>query len=377
MIKKFNDKKLKYGRMVDSFLKIIYFKNTIAKNKKTNLKINKDEIKSVLVFEFGLIGDIIMVVPALKAIRKNLPNAKITLVCGAWGKVILEDQGLVDEFKIFNCPWLNKDYSLKNVINVLKSLKLIRKDNYDIGLDFRGDIRDILFLYYSKCKERMSYDYTGGEYLLTNVITPDDKVEHLIDNNMYLLETIGLPYDNKIPVMTWKKNHDEIRNENKIVLGIHPGSSKERKVWFEENYSELIKLLLSNKQFKILLFEGPGEGKIVNNIINSLDNNEKQKVQVIKTDIRDYISFLNSCDIVLCNDSGAGHIAGSLNKKVVVLFGPTEPELGVPYGKCVRVISKKLACKPCSGNICDNDKKCFRLIGTDEVYKNILDICNC
>src|ERR1700730_16439309 len=133
----FNEQKLNKLRKIDKLLKVIY---PYHKNKKEYFPIVKNDIKEIIIIAFLLIGDTIMYMPAIKVLKKNFPFAKVTLVCGSLVRTILEDQDLVNDFIIVDCPWISPfDKSFSNIFRLFSSISKVNQKKYDLAIDFRGD----------------------------------------------------------------------------------------------------------------------------------------------------------------------------------------------------------------------------------------------
>lgn len=372
MLNKFNPRKTKYLRIVNILLKLFFHEKKAVK------KPDISNAHSILIIDPTLIGDIVMLTPFLRIIRKNNKNCIITLACGKWAVDLLKDQNLVDNFIIIDSSFLN---SIKNLAFNRKKLKeLVSRVNvreYDYALEPRGDIRYIYFMHFCNAKRKISYNYSGGECFLTDIIIPNNSIEHLIDDKLNMLRAIGCTYTEQDRIPSLKRTEDYLLFENdyknvhslsgKIVIGIHPGSSLNIKKW--EHYDKLIQKLstqIENSCF--IVFAGPGETE-ADFIANFAKN-----CTVCKTDLKKYIYTLALCDCVICNDSGAGHIATALSVQTVTLLGPFPASFCAPVGSTSHPISKIVHCKPCLLRECKyGTKECLEQITVDEVFETVME----
>ena len=135
--------------------------------------INEVQNKEILIICFYLIGDSIMYLPAITVLKKYLPKSNISIVGTKVVKEIYSHQKITNNYFVVDCPWIapfNK--SISNLFNTFKIILNLRKFNYDIVIDFRGDFRNIFFMNFLKATYKLSYNFTGGEFLLTNFIIP-------------------------------------------------------------------------------------------------------------------------------------------------------------------------------------------------------------
>ena len=374
-MKKFNEKKSGVIKCANTILMLL-----LKKREKLSGSLHIDSCKRILVIDFDAIGDIVMLIPFLRVLRKCSPKAKIVLVCRPHARDVLSNQGLVDSFFCYDQRWFSSVKSvIKDVINAERMLPKIRGEQFDLALEPRGDLRDIFFMHFCNADRKVAYTYTGGEYMLTDPILPDPAIKHLIDDKMYFLKQLGCEYSDEecIPRIYLTKDdikdNEEYRSINRLagkyVIGIHPGASKDIKRW--KKFPELIlKLNKTVPDVVFLLFSEEYElGFDVNQI-----SREGICYRHICGDISEYIRRIALCDVVICNDSSAAHIAGALGVDVHVIFGPVLSELARPYSAAsVSVYEQKgLECRPCSQGKCHYANKCLEQISVDEVYDGVI-----
>lgn len=374
MIKKFNIEKTKQLDKINRILSFFYRKPLCRWNGELH------DVREILIIDFALIGDMIMNIPFLRNIRSNCPNAKVTMVCMPWAEAVLGDQGLIDNFVVFDGK--NKlsgpSQILKNWREIVSTIKFLNKKEYQIGFEPKGDLRHILFLHYVKCARTITYNYTGGDFLVTDSKTPLPDTKHLIDEKLDLLRLSGFAVDENavVPILgltdKWKCKANEFKkayfNSDKLIVGVHPGASNVNKQY--QFYPEVVALLVAEygERIQFCIFEGSGEQDAVTAVCKSLD--EKQYVRVKKT-LKEYITLVSICDYMICNDSAAGHIAAAYGIPVLVIFGPVKSETAKPKGTAkVITISKDYDCKPCTLPVCPlGTERCIKSVGADEVFR--------
>jgi len=237
-------------------------------------------------------------------------------------------------------------------------------------------------------ERKISYDYSGGEYMLTDAIVPDTGIENLTAESLHLLKQFGCTYDETetVPRLNLSMHEKEFVAEfkaerrlgGKFLIGIHPGTTQVVKRWDENKYSELIlKLSKTYNDCVFLLYEGPNERNTVEAIEQVLEKNNIEYVVINKT-LREYVLLVSLCQIMICNDSGAAHIAGAYNIPVIVIFGSRGPEFVFPFGsRQQEMISHKLDCKPCLQTYCKfGTLLCLTSITVNEVFDKVRPIAD-
>src|SRR6218665_834344 len=342
----FNQDKLKKLRLVDKFLSF-FLPN---RRRKDRYIANVDD-REIIIIAFFLIGDTVMYLPVLHTIKKNYPNSRITLVCTKVVKMVLHQQGIVDEFVIVDCPWIapfNK--SKRNIVSFFSKIYKINKKKYDICIDFRGDWRNIFYMNFIRSVRKISYSTSGGEYMLTDPIVPNDNIVHYTEEGLYLLHQVGMKIadDCKFPKLNLSESDKKIVEsfkinellEDKLIVGLHPGvsASADARKWDEEKFIDLIKgIHESDKNIAFVIFEGPNERETVEYIRRELD--EEIQVVIVRESLQRYIILLNVCDMVICNDSGAGHLASAYSIPTIIVFGKADPNAVRPLRDSTYVIS--------------------------------------
>lgn len=374
MVNKFNNKKIRYVKIINRLLPFFF----ITEKQKTEIDICN--AKEILVIDPAMIGDMVMLEPFFRVLKMNAKKSKITLVCTSMAAPILHNTELIDEYifvkkEVFDIPRLKK----KSKILYKEALECINKKEYDLAIEPRGDIRYLYFMNYCNAKRKVSYNYTGGECFLTDVVIPSQNANHIIEDEFHLLKHIGCKFEDKDKYPRLFLSDEERRDNIKFckvnnitdnyIIGIHPGASLKIKQW--SGFAKLSKKIAENyPDCVFILFEGPEE-KIAADNVELEFAGSRTKIIRSKTNIQTYMRLLALCDIVICNDSGAGHIAAAYGSKVISIFGPVLPSLARPFAvEGVYTVSiDTLDCKPCLSSKCKRDNECINFITVDMVYK--------
>lgn len=382
MIKKFNIKKTKQLDKIDKVLSFFY------KKVSCNYNIEFSEVENILIVDFALIGDMVMNIPFLKNIRFNCPNAKITMVCMPWAEIVLGEQGLVDEFiKFDGKDKLSSPIQIfKNWKEIRKTIRLINKRSYQMGFEPKGDLRHTLFMHYIRCDRTITYNYTGGDYLVTDSFSPLPDTKHLIDEKLDLLTLAGFKLDNNalVPSLKVSAEMQQVVDDfishsalaGKRIIGLHPGASNINKQYrFYPQLVEEISLQYGNS-ITFCIFEGSGEKEVVDTVCNKLSKSQYIR---IKRSLKEYLSLVSICDYMICNDSAAGHIAAAYRIPTLVIFGPVKSETAMPRGMGrIITISKDFDCKPCTLPVCPlGTEECIKSIDIKEVLEKVIELMGC
>lgn len=374
----FNPQKIRYARILDRVAKLV-FRLVRGGNPGKPAPLDHVVPRRILVLESHLIGDIVMAVPALRALRAHFHSSSIALVAGPWGKHLLQEQGLVDEFIDIRFPWATYDYSYANLKAMVSTLFALRRSEWDLGIDLRGDIRNIVFLYLTKAKRRASYGFTGGEYLLSDVINDAPHLKHVVEYNLHLVDQLGCEVKSRTPSLhvtdeqvEWARGLLRLTNSgvSPAIIGIHPGASKPLRHWKEERFAELADKFLAEGRNRVLLFQGPEDKEIVAKIADLMKN----KPLLVQQPLEHLPAIFRCCSVFIGLDSGAVHIADAVGVPTVVLFGPADPERVKPFSDNSSIIIKEgYWCRPCDQVHCvQPHDNCMDALQVEAVYSRAL-----
>ena len=300
-------------------------------------KIDEIEVKTILVTEYHRIGDILIIEPILKTIKKRYSKAHLILICNQNVKELASDLKLADEVIGLNVPWTNWSWSIIKWCRVRNFAKGLVRKKIDLAFDFKGDIRNGWFLWLTRPKISFGYNTTGGDYFFTKPIKMNQDL-HQRYRAFDLISRVGCPLT--------ERDHKKVISNKEGAIVIHPGSSDHRRLWPLKHWVDLIKLL-SNTE-KIVVVDVNESKKLIEEI-------KDLNVGTFKGTLVEFKFWLAGQKCLVAPDSMAGHLAAYLNIPVITLFGSQVPELTSPITKSGLVI------KP--DNPCTHKRKHWRLCG--------------
>src|SRR3989344_2356558 len=278
-------------------------------------------INKILVIRLDHIGDVITSIPTLRALRRAYPKAHISIMLRSLTKELMENCPYVDEVIVYDPLW----YRGKKTFSILKHIKFfkkIRRNNFDLAIDLRGELRNIFIAYLSKSRYRLAYDVKGGNFLLTHIGKYDDSL-HIIDRNLNLLRTIGISSkDKKLELFIPNKEKifvDNLLKKNKIkkFVILHPGSGGKLKLWDNKKFAEVGNFL--SKKYSIILTGSDNEKWMADEIMKNMQN--KPINLSGKLSLMQLAELIRRAELIICPDSGPMHMAKAVNTRLIALFG--------------------------------------------------------
>lgn len=350
----------------------------------------------ILILALSGIGDALMFTPALTLLRKELPAAEIDALVMINGvKEMYEGNENINNVIYF-------DFIKEGFFSSLKFISSIR-GKYDLSIN----------VYPSNRKEYNVINYLTGagkragvKYLkkdkqnfgfLNNIRVDENEAVHNVQTNIKLIEKILNKSFNEEPLLEFPLSEpdlsfakDYLKNinisENDFVIGFHPGCATLKnhinRRWEPGKFASLAKLLIEKDNARILIFGGPEEDALKENISAQINS---PHAFVIKTkNLTASAAVMKRCDIFVTNDSSLMHIASALSLKVAAIIGPTNRFFIHPWKTDYRIVSLNLSCSPCFFYSprplkCYRDDvlfKCIKEIDVDLVYEAVKELPN-
>ena len=332
--------------------------------------------KNLLVRGVNWIGDAVMTMPALRALRKELPDTKISLLVKPWAAPLFEKNPFIDDIILYEDKY-------NGISGKFRLSSVLKTKSFCSSILFQNAFDAALIAFLSGIPQRIGYNRDWRGFLLTDSIpfNNDDRKMHHIEYYLNILRQAGIDAEFSLPYIYLSLN-ERIRARNILkglkrpVIGINPGASYgSTKRWQPEKFADVSKKIISDLDGSVVIFGGQSEIAIAEEIVSSpqlLPLAYRVLLMAGKTDLRELSALISECDILLTNDSGPMHIGYAVRTPLVAIFGSTDPELTGPLGKGNTVIRKNTDCSPCFKRTCDRNKMdCMDAITSDEVFDAI------
>jgi len=296
---------------------------------------NLAKVKKILVIRLSSLGDILLTTPLLRSIKKLYPNINIDFILKEEYEDLLINNPNVEKIFKYDKSKLGKQILVNTIIS----------QNYELVIDLQNNIRSWEFTRILKCPvfkfKKRHLDKFLLVYFKINKIkdAPPIPVRYANAFDMFKLDSYGLDFK------TDNQPNEQLQTDEKFI-GMCPGAKHFTKRWHKGYYTELGKLLESNK-YKIVLLGGKNDQDLCDEIAKELSN----PINLCKeNDVMQTAADMMMCKVVYCNDSGLMHLATAVNVPVIAFFGSTVMELGFfPYkSKNLVLQNDRLLCRPCT-----------------------------
>lgn len=322
------------------------------------------------------LGDLVMATPVLADLRSHWPSSQITAMCQTKVSPLLKYDPNIDEIYSFQKPsgWI-PHLQHGEIVETLKH------GQYDLGILLTNSFSSAWWFWKGKVQNRIGYACNLRSLLLNYPVPfpPSMETQHLVLTYKMLLEPLGIKCSETKPCLyvsyeeqnaAWDLLHRcGINKRKNVIVGINPGAAYgTAKCWLPERFHAVTQRLLEDPNVFVLYFGDAAGAPLVNEICKDIP--ERVINLAGKTSIRELMALIQTCRVILTNDSGPMHIAAALNVPLLALFGSTNDVKTGPYG-IGKVIHKRVSCSPCYKRVCPIDFRCMKGIGVDEVYHEL------
>lgn len=335
--------------------------------------------EKILVRGVNWIGDAVMTMPALRALRKAYPETHISLLVKPAVAPIFAADPCIDEVL-----QLTPDFS--GLKGSLLLSAMIRKQGFSCAILFQNSFTAALIAFLSSIPKRIGYNSYHRGHLLTHPVKFSKKgnnVHHIIHYLNILIKT-GIEAEYSLPWLQLRleerlKARDIINNLRMPVIGINPGAAYgSAKRWPPERFAAVIRKVITELGGSAVIFGGRTETAIAEEIVNHLCMKPSFSGRILsmagRTSIRELAALIAECDVLLSNDSGPMHIGYAVKTPLVAIFGSTDKRLTGPPENGNIVIDKNVACSPCFKRTCSS-MDCMDSISAEEVFTAVKKLC--
>lgn len=303
---------------------------------------------NVLVIETGLIGELLVVTPALRAFRRAYAGARVTVLVSPGSASILVGNPAVNRL----LPMPKEQRS--GFARLLRLSAWIRAERFDAALVFHTSFRSALLAALAGVPIRAGLASEGRGFLLTNKARRD-RAAYEVDEHLKVLGLLGVPADGRameLPLLP-EEREEAARLLHGLppgsrVVGLHPGASREIRRWPAERFAELGAGLRESGIEPVYVF-GPKEKPLA----DAVDSRWRARGlpaprSVAPRTVRVLGALFERMDAVVTNNTGPMHVAAAVGAPGVFIHGPTPVGRWQPPGEIwVPVYASDVPCRPC------------------------------
>lgn len=335
-----------------------------------------DTKKRILIFNVNWLGDVLFSTATIRNIRRNYPDSFIACAIPGRCYPILKGNTHLNELIIFD-----EKERQRGTLAKLKFVQLLKSKKFDTVFLLHRSLTRALICRLAGIPERVGYYTKKRGFLLTKKIAPVGKdALHRIDYYLNIIEKAGLKVEDRYLEFFIDDADTEFVadfldkksiGKDDFLVAINPGGNWLPKRWPKEYWAMLADKLIAEFGAKVII-TGSYADSLVAGEIKSLMK-EKPIVASSVFNLKQLGALCKRSDLFITADTGPLHIANAVGaKRIIVLFGPTSPEITGPYpANNAVILSKKVGCKiPCYVARC-KDNRCMKAIRPEEVIEKI------
>lgn len=355
-------------------------------------------IRSILIVRLRLVGDVVFTTPAIAALRRHFPRARLVYVVENAAAPIVAGNPNLDDVVI--APHRR---GLGRVADDVSLARRLRAERFDLALDMHGGPRSAFLTWASGARIRIGYDVPGRSWMYTTVVhRPTElRARHSVENQWDLLRAIGPEFDNgpdrtrdRIQIaldpraaraVATRLAGWHIPQHAEIIL-LHVSAGNPFRRWPETAFAELTAGLLSASPRRwVILTGGPSDRAATSRVIQETRQRAgaaaDRLVDGESLSLGELRALCEHAALYIGGDSGPLHLASASDVPIVALFGPTLAERSAPWRPTTlpsaTVDVGHLPCRPCDQRVCaTGDFRCLATLPASQVLNAAEQLLN-
>jgi heptosyltransferase II len=326
-------------------------------------------LKKILIRGPNWVGDSVLAIPAMKAVRARFPEAEITLLVRPWVAGVFKSAPFIDHL------WSEPRPS--GIAEWMRITSSIRKSRFDLALLFPNSFESAVMIFLGGVPQRIGYATDGRRWLLTNSLKPAVGKHHQV--HYYLALAGALSAEVTQPSISIEANAEEKAQAAQLLasegiaqgrryLVLNPGAAYgSAKRWNEDGFADAGDTLATELDLDVAIVGSEKERSIA----ESIQKRMRRRVAVLsgRTSLETLIGVISGSSLVLTNDSGPMHVAAALGIPTVAIFGSTDDVVTGPWGPRARVVREPVECSPCLLRECPIDHRCMTRVSAEAVCR--------
>jgi len=342
----------------------------------------------VLIVKTSALGDAIHALPVLDYLHKVAPGIEIDWVLEEGNRDIVEGNPLLRRVHLVRTrTWRQSPFSLKTWRETAKVKSELRDAHYDITFDLQGNFKSGLITWLSGSERRYGFDRDDVREPLNLIFTNNQVPLRRQDSHVSAraLRVVSAPFGKdyaglNLSTDIYTSPEDDAAADaflstlsDDLVFLFHYGTTWETKLWHEDGWVVLGKLLQSKYQGSTILFSwgNDRERAAAERIAAAVKGNARI---LPKMTLKGLCAFLKKMDLVVGGDTGPVHMAAAVGTPTVSFYRATDAKRNGPKGENQLHVQSPLHCRACLRKECDRDLQCRESITAEAIMQSIMRI---
>ena len=304
--------------------------------------------RNILIIDFGQLGDVVMSLPALRAIRARFPEALITVAVGKPGGELVSLSGYANEVLEVDRVSLRDGPTLISIGRIARLVSQVRKAKFDFVIDLHSYYETNILGFLSGAAHRLYSRRSNRslDFLANFKPQPAREVQsnHLVDRYLDVLKPLGIQNPPRTPTLKTNAAADfavegllkkEKAQSGELLVGLFPGAGHAGRIWPIERFAQLADYLVRNDRVRVIVFAGPEERAKVPEMRSVFP---PATIFFDRLTVSQLVSAQARLTLFVSNDTGPAHIAAAAGTPVIVIFDRPDPHSYTPIGDHHRLI---------------------------------------
>ena len=333
-------------------------------------------VPRVLAMRLDNIGDVIMLSPALRALRESLPRAEITLMASSGGSQVAALLPWVDQVLVHDAVW--QDISPEHLLNSTQEMELIEKlraGQFSMAVIFtsfsQSPFPAAYACYLAGIPYRVGFSKEFGGGVLSHFSpSPEDDL-HQVDRNLKLLETIGIYAQNHRPEIHVPDEVQEHTNELLYSVQVNPqmpfivlapGASCSARRYNPLRFAEATRILAAQTELQLVIVGSERDAESLGPVLQVAEENLYGNLHSLvgKTGVPELAAIIGQASLTVAHNSAPMHIADAVGCPMIILYSGTDlVSQWMPRHAPARLLCHPVFCAPCYNFICPFDMQCL------------------
>lgn len=341
--------------------------------------VDLNQVRRVLIIKMSALGDIVHALPVSAALKQTYPHLELSwAVEEMFAPLVAYNPYL---HKVFKLPKMSgrRLRSGKAWRECVKKLNGIRQENFEVTLDLQGLTKSATVAAWSGAKVRLGYHWLRELAPLMEAPVPQQPGSvHIVDQYLDVARFLGAePRRVQFPLVVPDEDEQAVTQmlreggiaEGAPFIAVNPASAQRIKMWGVEKYGGLLDAVSEELGLPAVLVTADAEvaAQVAANTRLPFLNLAR------RTSLIQLVGVLQRCSAHVCGDTGSGHIAAALERPVVSIMGPTNPERLSPYGQQACVIRRAEQCGAgCDAHHCEfATPRCLQAVQVEDVIDKL------
>jgi heptosyltransferase-1 len=341
----------------------------------------------ILLVRLRLIGDVVFTTPAIRALRRHYPDARLTYLVEAQAAPVVRANPHLDEVMV-----VRRSRGLARIVDDWRLGRTLARRRFDLVIDFHGGPRGSWVTWLTGARQRLGYTVAGRSWMYTRAIERPRQLRprHSVENQWDLLAALGIPppspVDDPLEMVEDPAARASVDarlaaaglNPQTPLIVMHVSAGNPFRRWPAASFASVAAgLVEADRSRAVVLTSGPSESdaaEAVGHAARTLAGPALagRILRIGEFDLVELRALIGRAALYIGGDSGPLHIAGTTETPVVGLFGPTLAVRSLPWRDpavpAVGVEPGPLACRPCDQRVClPGDFRCLTGTGPQRV----------